>query len=573
MNKTLTTTVPRGTDTQDEHLDTKPSATRHLCAGVYVDRSFRDLIIRKIHNDSRHRIAPSYGFDLVPVVRHAWRSWLLDTGQLLAMLGILIAGLLMGGLLATVIVSCTVLFCRLFRGITRELPKVVQGFAQRWANRLGIDADTGLTNQRDKKRRLKAMFICLLVVTAVPVAWSYFLDSPITSTVVPAAVILSGFAACAVVAGIARKVLLNGVARPGPTRPHALTRRETTIDEQQNHPCVIYQRPPHRDDDLDPLELLRRTDTPSPFFGSGKFVNQWLPPLTVQLLRPGDGSMEEREYTTPPFTAHELVEALRVALTTLSTDPGEEGLPRLRVRDRIYIAASDFPAGSKLIHGGLEEHEIRKIIDTHHLPRHHFLETSVPIFEGELVATVLIRVSLKGRSLSLDVATCALTRTPDSYHVIYWAGEQRLRGLLRSAGRSFLAIPADVTRIWQLIKAPAVVVRAWLAQKDYTAMPRRKSVGPEIAVREEVADSWDNARLDRSTIYDHMKIVEQRILKATEDFLRAHGVDTSVFDKQATNIINSGVLNMGGSQMTVGQLAAGVGAHIGNQGGGEGPNT
>jgi hypothetical protein len=83
-------------------------------------------------------------------------------------------------------------------------------------------------------------------------------------------------------------------------------------------------------------------------------------------------------------------------------------------------------------------------------------------------------------------------------------------------------------------------------------------------VREEIANAWENAQLDRTTIYDHMKIVEQRILKATEDFLREHGVDTSVFESKATNIINSGVLNMGGSQMTVEQLAAGVGAHINN---------
>lgn len=59
-----------------------------------------------------------------------------------------------------------------------------------------------------------------------------------------------------------------------------------------------------------------------------------------------------------------------------------------------------------------------------------------------------------------------------------------------------------------------------------------------------------------------MKIVEQRILKTTKDFLKEHGVDTSVFEKQATNIINSGVLNMGGSQATIGQLAAGVGAQL-----------
>jgi hypothetical protein len=89
-------------------------------------------------------------------------------------------------------------------------------------------------------------------------------------------------------------------------------------------------------------------------------------------------------------------------------------------------------------------------------------------------------------------------------------------------------------------------------------------VEPKVAVREKIADSWDNTQLDRTAIHDHMKIVERRILKATEDFLRKHEVDTSMFDTQATNIINSGVLNMGGSQMTVEQMVAGMGSQLNN---------
>lgn len=578
MDDTLVTAVQQETDNPDESTDADSAATRHLCAGVYVDRPFRDLIIRKVHNDARHRVAPSYGCDLVPVVRHAWRAWLLDTGQLVAMLGTLLAGLLVGGPLATVLVLCAVVFCRLLRGITRELPEVFQGFTRALVERFGFSTESRdrPSDQRSRKRRLKAMLTLLLVTMVVPVGVAFLLGRSLAAAVLAAAMTGAGLVVCAIVVGIIRQLLLNAVASAGTTRPHTLTNREKTIDEQQNHPCVIYRRPPHREDDLDPLALLTRTDTPSPFVGSGKLVNRWLPPLTIQLLRPGDGTMEEREYTTPPFTAHELVEALRIALTKLGADPGEENLPDLRVHDRIYIAATDFPANGNLTRSDWGKDEIWKIIDNHSLPRHHFLETSVPIFGGELVATVLIRVSLKGRSLSLDVATCALTRTPEAFHVIYRYGEKGWKGMLRSMARLSLAVPVDVMRTWRLIKAPVVVVGAWRAQRDPTSAPRRRSVAPKMAVREEIADSWDNAQLDRSTISDHMKIVEKRILKAVEDFLRAHGVDTSMFDKQATNIVNSGVLNMGGSQMTVDQLAAGVNAQVinnkhsgdGGQGGG-----
>jgi hypothetical protein len=49
-------------------------------------------------------------------------------------------------------------------------------------------------------------------------------------------------------------------------------------------------------------------------------------------------------------------------------------------------------------------------------------------------------------------------------------------------------------------------------------------IGSRLSVREEIAEDWDDADLDKITIYDEMKIVEQRLLKATEDFLEARKV-------------------------------------------------
>lgn len=568
MSDTLVTPIRQATNSHDTHSRIDTAATRHLCAGVYVDRSFRDLILRKIHNDARRRVAPSYGFDLVPVVRHAWRSWLLDTGQLLAMLGILVASLAMNGLLAALVVWCVVVLCFLLRGIVRVFPEVFRLQVERVSEHWGLQANTRRRrvsdpDLRSSKRLLKVMLVGCLIAALAPLVVSYLLDVPLTSAIRPVIVISSVLVSCAIVAGVVRQLQLNSLAHTEAVRPPTLTRREKIIDEQQDHSCVIYHRPPHKDDDA-ALDLLARTDTPSPFLGSGKLVNRWLPSLTVQLLRPGDGSLAQREYTRPPFTAHKLVETLDAALNELGSDSGTENLPGLRVRDRIYIAAADFPADGTLIRSGLGKLEIWQIVDDHRLTGHHFLETSVPIFGGELVATVLLRVSVKGRCLSLDVATCALTRTPEGYHVIDWFGERGTAAVLRSAVRSALAVPVDVMRMWRLLEIPVMLGWAWWAQKDRTVVPRRRSIRPRVAVREGIANAWENAQLDRTTIYDHMKIVEQRILKTTADFLKEHGVDTSVFEKQATNIINSGVLNMGSSQMTVGQLAAGVGAQLNN---------
>lgn len=567
MSEAPVTPIRQVSDRRDQHLSSDSAATRHLCANVYVDRSFRDLVLRKIHNDARHRVAPSYGFDLVPVIRHAWWSWSLDTGQLLAMLVVALAGLTIDGPLAVLVVGCVVVLCLLLRGIVRVVPEVLRLKAEDVSVRWGLQDKAPRRRAHpdlpSRKRLLKVMLVGCLIAAVAPLAVAYLLQVSLRSAVRPAIVISSALVCCAIVAGVVRQLLLNAVAHAESLRPQTLTRREKIIDEQQDHPCVIYHRPAHQDDD-DPLDLLTRTDMRSPFLGSGELVNRWLPPLTVQLVRPGDGPLEQREYTRPPFTAHKLVETLRAALQQLGSDPGTESLPGLRVRDRIYIAAADFPADGDLIRSGLGKLEMWKIVDDHRLTGHHFLETSVPIFGGELVATVLLRVSLKGRCLSLDVAICALTRTPGRHRVPGWLGERRHGTALRSAVRSTLDIPLDVRRMWRLLEIPVVLGCAWWAQKDRTVVPRRRTIQPKIAAREKIADAWDNAYLDRATIYDHMKIVEQRILKTTKDFLKEHGVDTSIFERQATNIINSGVLNMGGSKMTTGQIAAGTGAQVTN---------
>lgn len=62
--------VPPAEDSAEELT----AATRHLCAGTYVDEDFRDLVIDKVCASPHRRVAPSYGFDIVPVMRHAWRA-------------------------------------------------------------------------------------------------------------------------------------------------------------------------------------------------------------------------------------------------------------------------------------------------------------------------------------------------------------------------------------------------------------------------------------------------------------------------------------------------------------------
>jgi hypothetical protein len=301
--------------------------------------------------------------------------------------------------------------------------------------------------------------------------------------------------------------------------------------------------------------------------GSGRLIHRWQPPMTIQLLRPGEGSIAEREYTGPPFEAHELVDRLKKVIKAIGHTADPVRLPGLRVSDRVYVSETDVATGRDRaqVESGLED--VRKIINDPHCAAHHFLEVSVTS-SGELVTTVFLRVTVKGRSLSLDFAACALTRTPTEYQLYGTFAKAGLGAVLRFVVRTLSDLPAEVCRLWRLYEAPVLLARAVRARKTRTA--RHRFMGrTQPSIREEKAAKWDDAQLDHPVIFDQMKIIEQRVLKATEDFLKSRKVDTSVFNKRAETIINASVLNMG--RMDVVNSAVGNNAQV-NQGATPGPS-
>src|SRR5579862_526215 len=100
-------------------------ATRHLCAGAYLDRKFRNDVIGKVFCDAAHRTAPSYGFDLVPVVRQAWRAWRLETaGQVLT--AAILATAVALDVAAVITAACAAGMWYLGRTALRSIPEMAR---------------------------------------------------------------------------------------------------------------------------------------------------------------------------------------------------------------------------------------------------------------------------------------------------------------------------------------------------------------------------------------------------------------------------------------------------------------
>ncbi|RSS12662.1 hypothetical protein [Streptomyces sp. WAC08401] len=83
--------------------DATSDATRLLCAGTYLDPVYRKAVIRELLTERFRVVAPSYGYDAVPVLAHALAAHHLRLQQLRTLLAgaALIAFLMVAGVLDT----------------------------------------------------------------------------------------------------------------------------------------------------------------------------------------------------------------------------------------------------------------------------------------------------------------------------------------------------------------------------------------------------------------------------------------------------------------------------------------
>ncbi|WP_432082785.1 hypothetical protein [Streptomyces sp. WAC 04229] len=528
------------------------AATRHLCAGVYVDERFRDLVIHRVCTAPHRRVAPSYGFDIVPVMHHAWRAAALSALPRATVLAAVTGPALTGAVPAAILVASgfgLLLLLRLttlLHGMDRE-PSPVRKSRRRGLGPLRTHRYLlrlllpRITTRKAYAIKRVIMASLWLALTILGVALLYPRQA-LTALLLATAVTLVYLAV-----GAARQLILNRLLRASTLRPARLSGRQRAADRQQHHMCAVYRRPRHSDDEDDDLTMFTLFGDESPFIGAGELVYQWNPPMSIQLLRPDtdEAPLHEREHPVPPFQAHELVEYLREAVLPLNTDGQDVRLPA-DVRDRVYVAETDVAVDRSLLPHHFTRSELRSIINTPELKQHHFLEVTTPADGAEFVATVLLHVSLQGRTLSLSTAACVLAHTPRSFQRAEEFGHHGAAAVIWAAFNELTALPSDIQHSWKILGYLYALAKAAALPRDLTMTPIRNIlIGSRVSIREETSQAWTKVQLEKSDILGRMKTIEQRLLSAVSDFLQIKGVDTSAFDDRALKIINSGIFNFG----------------------------
>lgn len=559
-----------------ESVGEPTAATRHLCAGVYVDERFRDLVIDEVCTAPYRRVAPSYGFDIVPVMRHAWRAAALSTVLRSALVGAIVVPALTGALPCALLVGCGLALLwllrvtRVLREADRERPPKKTTKRREWERAI-INSDFLGLLFPGRKTRKPPVFRRIRVVALSVAATGAAVAVSNPGQALAALAVATGMVVMCLGVGATRQLMLNHIHRAQNLRPARLSGRQRAADLQQRHACAVYRRPRHsEDDDNDEEDLTFFTlfgDT-SPFIGAGELIYQWNPPMGIQLLRPSDddgAQLHDLEHREPPFQTHELVDHLREAVRLLDTDSQEVRLPT-QVRDRVYVAETDVAADPSLLARPLDDAELRAVINTPGTRRHHFLEVTTPMAGSEYVATVLLRVNVQGRTLSISMAACVLAHTPRSFQRTEEFGQHGAMAVVWSAFRELRALPKEIQKSWRVVRHLSALGKAAVLPPDLTSEPRRNLlIGSRVSIRETSSQAWSKVQLEKSEILGQMKTIELRLLRAASDFLSTKDVDISEFTNRAMKIINSGIFNFGDNN-SFNNNAVGDSAHVGDAG-------
>lgn len=500
-------------------------ATRYMCAGAYLDEKFRDWVLTHVYANTGSRVAPSYGFDVVPVVAHARRAWLIAAAQN----GVLTILLAVAGwyLAPSTALLCTLAYLWFLLVNVRDYVKQWMGRFFRLPHRKADPQESlVLVEEGHRVRDGMVFFLPLAAGTFALMLWRGWglaaLVGGAAMTVLAAGCVLG-------VAEFARRRCLQGLSSG--LEPVPLNRRLKAIDSQQRSPVVA-----HVDD---------------PFIGSGQIVHTW--EFTQPLLRPRDdaGGPKGSEFTDPPFRTSEMVRHIRDSLHRLARDKGRETeVPGLTISDLLLVEGRYLGRYRPLLDRGPRLEEFEDFMADSLAPGRHHLACQVTSWRGDIVTTVYLHTSLQGGMLYLKYTIYALTPTPERFQVIDAVGGTRadatakaILGKVLSAPRALRA-PRD---LWRAIRMARSVLTC---PKDRTDDPRY-NIGVRVSAREHLTTARDRSYFQAMDVAKHSKIIERRIISAVGEFL--HGrVLTAEFEERTTYILNNGVLNMGSGDVQIG---------------------
>ncbi|MFJ3954382.1 hypothetical protein ACIPXV_30830 [Streptomyces libani] len=550
-------------------------ATRLLCAGTYMDDSFRDAVIDELYVHEERFAAPSLGIDAARVMAHALRARRLQLGWAATILLLWIVALPLSYGLAALYVFPVVLMA-LGRAVRRApvpqwLARYVS-FVLRWYGRLTLaflwlsllvaafgGAVGVLGGGGPFPALLPDVFNSLTGGSSDGYGSAY--DSAYgggSSTAYEAGAVLGALFGVWVALLLPLLVAVVVWLQDGQfarVLAHELSRErfpDVMSDPAERSEGLRFQRLRDRvrTEQHGPLVMYRAAD---PFCGAGYPYKTWS--LSVELNPRTDGAAEPLDNSAILARIVPLVAALRV--------PSPHGSPELAaaVRDRlraleidecVFLPAEGLPtrAAAPYAPEAFEQHRARAVEEGGET-RRHFLRIRVGGWNEGVVTTVFVRVHTQGGMLMLEVAPHVLwplrqafqdaDRLAHQYRHHHHFGKAvwALARTPRSAGHALATLARGLLSAWRLATAG-----------HGAALPE----GPGASVRE-LGSYGESSLFQDMDVARYLKTIQQRVAAGVTTALREAGYQTDEFEQRIVHVAEGGVY------VESAQGAVGIGDH------------
>ncbi|MFD8383515.1 hypothetical protein ACFV2X_34240 [Streptomyces sp. NPDC059679] len=542
----------------------RSEATRLLCAGVYFDGQFRRNIIEELVEHEERTIAPSLGFDALPVLAHALRAHRRETQTALALLALWAAFIALDVL---EIGSQTTLPIPWFLGYGLIC---LAAWAARGRRSSLFALGRSVLKEATRGRWKAVLPVLPFVLTvsyavAVALAWQRG-HRPWAAVAFPLLLMLPVWVHRLHVVSVMRQQLSRDAFARGPhTRLPSSDRYRrigAAIAREQYSPLVIY----------DPFR---------PFVGAGTPYKPWsvvmeLKGRTRARATPGErgdadppprpepappraapapsGTPEGEGAPLAPLTGRELVELIKPRLAALRTSAAATSRDRLRslqVDELVYL-----PAGPQRDQLDRDPETVQAHLDQAvgegAEARRHFLRVRVGAWDEQVAVCMLVRVHTQGRMLVLEVAPHVLTPVRPEYKSVDVIAAQRQYGL-RDAVQALLSSPSAgfAAGVW-LVQTCLSAFRTWLTTPQYAPPDAPVASVRELGSVEEVS------LFQEMDISRYVKTLQDRIANGVQEALRNKGYETGDFDHYIINVGEGGVFigDMSGGAVATGERSS-----------------
>jgi hypothetical protein len=531
--------------------------TRYLCGASYVDPSFGDKVVRELMEDAHRAVVPATGYDLAPVLRHAYRARRLWLAQHALVTAVLLVGLFIAP-------AGTLLL--LLAALALALPGL-----------------SGGPLSRSRAKRLGMLAILVLLALILFGGWivsafsglgsdgydSY--DDTSDSSGVGLWLVGTGLVGIAVFfvvlgcRGRMVRVLCTELA-PGapPSRVDAgitglAGHRLETVTAAQHGNIVLHSGY-------------------NPFLGAGRVTDAWSVAVELKPTRPPDTFLPPRrppdEPAPPPVPIDPVAlnRHVKERLAALSSPdlPDGAAFTSLHLRDQI-IAGGTRWRGFPLVDQHLRvPYSVATPDAMDEIVRHpqssarHFLRASVgaesrairrpdrtvvmPAEHQSVMVTTFTHIAVEGGMLYVENVAAMLGPIHRKYLDIdhFAAGSdmwwETFKDSLRRGGADVaLAAPRLVTALTRRALAWWRSGRADQSSVDDEVY----DFGARDEIRQMASSTTPLTYLQRLDSTKYAKLVQRRINDAVVDYLRRNGVDTSEYEERVSSYTNNGVVIAG----------------------------